>query len=63
LEIWLDDLKTGKLLATISIPATGERKTVRASLKGVTGRHDVFVKFPEGKANTIHVSSLRFLKK
>jgi beta-xylosidase len=68
LEIWLDDIKTGKLIATISVPVIPTRrdshlKTIRQSLKGVTGRHDVFVKFPEGKANAIYVSSIRFLKK
>jgi xylan 1,4-beta-xylosidase len=65
LEIWLDDLKNGKRIATIPVPVTGDnnRKTIRQSLQGITGRHDVFVKFPEGKANAIHVSSIRFLKK
>lgn len=63
LEIWLDDLKNGKLIATIPIGATGDNnwKTVRQSLKGVTGQHDVFVKFPAGKANAMYVSSIRFL--
>jgi xylan 1,4-beta-xylosidase len=65
LEIWLDDLKNGKLIATIPVPVTGDNnwKTVRTSLKDITGRHDVFVKFPEGKANAISVSSIRFIKK
>ena len=64
LEIWLDDLKNGTLIATIPVDATGNNnwKAFRKSLKGVTGRHDVFVKFPEGKANAIYVSSLRFMK-
>ncbi|HEX6431098.1 MAG TPA: family 43 glycosylhydrolase [Niastella sp.] len=64
LEIWLDDLKNGTLVATIPVGATGDNnwKAVRKSMQGITGRHDVFVKFPEGKANAIYISSLRFLK-
>jgi beta-xylosidase len=64
LEIWLDDLKNGKLIATIPVTATGDKwKTCRQSLKGVTGQHDVFIKFPQGKVNAIYVSRIQFVKK
>lgn len=65
LEIWLDDLAKGKLIATVSLHSTGGEmnwKTFSAAVKNATGHHDVFVKFPEGKAGMIRVKSLKFLK-
>ena len=65
IEIWLDDLKDGKLIATIPISSTGGEnnwKTFSKNLKGVTGHHDVFLKFPAGKEGTILIKSLRFLR-
>ena len=65
LEIWLDDLQNGKLIATIPVTATGNNqwKTFSKLLKGITGQHDVFVKFPSGPANTILIKSMKFLYK
>lgn len=65
LEIWLDDLKTGKLIATILLSSTGGEDNWKAfskAVKGVSGHHDVFVKFPAGKERTITIKSLKFLK-
>ena len=65
IEIWLDDLKEGKLIATISISSTsGENnwKTFSQKLKGVTGHHDVFIKLPKVKEGTIILKSLKFIK-
>jgi len=64
LEIWLDDLKDGKLIATISVSPTGENsyKSFSKAVKNIAGHHDVFVKFPTGKEGTINIKSLRFLK-
>jgi len=65
IEIWLDDLKDGKLIATIPISSTGGEnnwKTFSKNLKGVTGHHDVFLKFPAGKEGTILIKSLRFIR-
>ena len=65
LEIWLDDLKDGKLIATIPVSATGGEmnlKTFSKTVKNVSGHHDVFIKFPTGKEGTIYIKSLRFLK-
>jgi len=65
LEIWLDDLKTGKLIASIPLSSTGGEENFKAfskSVKGVSGHHDVFVKFPTGSDGTIRIKSLKFLK-
>jgi beta-xylosidase len=65
LEIWLDDLKNGKLIATIPVSATGGENNLKAfskAVKNITGHHDVFIKFPTGKEGTIYIKSLRFLK-
>jgi xylan 1,4-beta-xylosidase len=65
LEIWLDDLKNGKLIATIPVKAIkGENgwKTFSKTVKNINGHHDVFVKFPEGKQGEIYIKSLKFLK-
>jgi len=65
LEIWTDDLKNGKLIANVPITKTKNDKdwnTFIALVKGITGHHDVFVKFPKGKEGEIVVKSLRFGK-
>jgi beta-xylosidase len=65
LEIWLDDLKTGKQIATVSVSSTkGEEiwKAFTGSVKGVPGHHDVFVKFPTGSEGAVKIKSLQFLK-
>jgi len=65
LEIWLDDLKNGKLIATIPVSATGGEmnlKNFSKPVKNVSGQHDVFIKFLSGKEGTIYIKSLRFLK-
>ena len=65
LEIWLDDLKNGKLIATVPVTATGENviKTFTSSVKGLTGHHDVFVKFPTECEGKILIQSLNFVKR
>lgn len=65
LEIWLDDLKNGKLIATIAVNATGGDNNWKAfsrTLKNVTGHHDVFVKFPTGNEGKIFIKNIRFVK-
>jgi hypothetical protein len=65
LEIWLDDLKNGKLIAKIPVSATGGENNLKAfskAVKNITGHHDVFIKFPTGNESTIYIKSLRFLK-
>jgi len=65
LEIWLDDLQNGKLIAIIPVTKTAnnQRKAFRKLVKGITGQHDVFVKFPSGSANAILIKSIKFLYK
>ncbi|WP_205509578.1 family 43 glycosylhydrolase [Longitalea arenae] len=63
LEIWLDDLKSGQLIATIPVTATGEKNTWKSfssKIKKASGRHDVFVKFPAAAPRDIHISHIRF---
>jgi xylan 1,4-beta-xylosidase len=65
LEVWLDDITTGKLIATIPVTATGGANNWKAFTKKigkVAGRHDVFVKFPAGDAASIYVKTIRFLR-
>ena len=65
IEIWLDDLKTGKLIATIPVSSTGGEENWKAftkAVKRISGHHDVFVKFPTGKEGTIKIKSIRFVK-
>ena len=63
LEIWLDDLTTGKLVATIPVDATeGNWKTFSKAIKNVSGHHDVFVKFVKGGDHNLLIKSIRFSK-
>lgn len=65
LEIWLDDLKTGKLIATIPVNSAGTENNWKAfskAVKDISGHHDVFVKFPAGNAGGINIKSFRFLR-
>jgi xylan 1,4-beta-xylosidase len=64
-EIWLDDLQKGKLIATIPVSATAENtpKAFTKSLQNVTGQHDVFIRFSTGTPQNIYVKSIRFLAK
>ncbi|OQP57361.1 family 43 glycosylhydrolase [Niastella populi] len=62
LELWLDDLKNGTLLATIPVSATGHNVTTTFTGKPgkVSGRHDLYIKFPAGQPRTIHINNIRF---
>lgn len=63
LELWLDDLGTGKKIATIPFKPTGGEgnwQTVSRPIKGVSGHHDVFVKFPPGQAGVATIKALQF---
>lgn len=65
IEIWLDDLKNGKLIATIPITATGENnwRAFSITIKKIFGHHDVFVKFPAGMMHEIFIRSIKFYNK
>lgn len=64
LEIWLDDITTGKLIATIPVTATGAEnnwKIFNRKIGKVTGRHDVFVKFPAGNPGSLYIKTIQFV--
>jgi len=60
LEVWLDDLQEGRLLATVQVRPTQGWKTISASMKKFAGHHDVFIRFPAGGEGVVAVRSLRF---
>jgi xylan 1,4-beta-xylosidase len=64
LEIWLDDLATGKLIATIPVDATGRNnwKAFSKKIKNLPGHHDVFVKFPAGSDHNLFIKTIRFVR-
>lgn len=64
LEIWLDDITTGKLIATIPVTATGAEnnwKLFNMKIGKVTGRHDVFVKIPAGNPGSLYIKTIQFV--
>lgn len=63
LEIWQDDLKTGKLIAKIPITPTGSKnklKLITQKVQNLSGHHDIFVKFKSGNAGSIKIENIRF---
>jgi xylan 1,4-beta-xylosidase len=63
LEIWLDDLTTGKLITTIPVVAKGEQnnyKIIKPLAQDISGHHDVFIKFPTGVDHALFIKSIRF---
>ncbi|HEX6431140.1 MAG TPA: family 43 glycosylhydrolase [Niastella sp.] len=65
LEIWLDDIQTGKLIATIPVTATGAAnnwKIFNKKIGKLAGRHDVFVKFPAGNPGFLYIKTIQFLQ-
>jgi len=63
-EIWLDDLKTGRMIARMPVtPTDGNWITCRAEVKELSGSHDVFVKFPRGGDHEIYIRQLTFTRK
>jgi hypothetical protein len=65
IEVWLDDLTTGKLIATVPVNKTSAKnnwKVFRKAIRNVSGHHDVFVKFPEGIDHNLFIKTIRFVK-
>lgn len=65
LEIWLDDLKEGKQIATVSVSSTGGEnswKTFSKAVKNSSGHHDVFIKFPEVAEGKLVIKSIKFIE-
>jgi len=65
LEVWLDDLHTGRKIASISVPAAGGDNwtSCTASINNVSGSHDVFIKFPAGAERGVSIKNIQFVKK
>jgi xylan 1,4-beta-xylosidase len=62
LEVWADDLQTGKLIAKIPYRASGkEMISFTTAIKSLKGQHDIFLKFPEGASNQLMISNIRFV--
>ena len=63
LEIWLDDLQQGKLLASVPVqPTGGQWKSIAASTKPFKGHHDIFIKYATGDPGQVMIRSLQFIK-
>jgi|GEM_PF-310914 len=61
LEIWMDDLQSGKLIARIPFRSdAGKWQKLSAPLKKISGQHDIFIKFPSGQAEQISLSNIQF---
>lgn len=66
IEIWLDGLKDGTLVATMPVAVTKNKNSWKANigaLKNVSGHHDVFIKFPAANNQGIFIKTIRFLPK
>jgi len=64
LEVWLDNLATGTLIATVPVSATGNGNNWKAftkAIKKVSGPHDLFIKFPAGSSRELFIKTIRFL--
>jgi xylan 1,4-beta-xylosidase len=62
-EIWLDDLKSGRKIATVSIKKTADGNTwnqYHEAIKKVSGQHDVFIKFPAGGHQEAYIRDIQF---
>jgi beta-xylosidase len=65
IEIWLDQLGTGKKIAAIPVKTTGNDNWQAFAGKirqHITGHHDVFIKFPPGTKQDIFIHSIRFIQ-
>jgi hypothetical protein len=65
LEIWLDDLKSGRMIARIPVAPTEGVKWVSYAVpvNGLSGSHDVFVKLPAGSDHEMMVRQIIFTRK
>ena len=65
IEVWIDDLENGKLIATLTLNGNGINtlKQYRQSIKDVAGQHDVFLRFPKGTPAGVTIQSIQFISK
>lgn len=60
-EVWADDLKTGKLIGKVPFSnSLGKMVTFKSVIKQTKGQHDIFLKFPSGNTQQLNLSSLQF---
>lgn len=60
-EVWADDLKTGKLIGKVPFSnSLGKMVTFKSVIKQIKGQHDIFLKFPSGNTQQLNLSSLQF---
>lgn len=64
IELWTDDLATGKRLAVIPVTVTGENnwKLVKQAIPKCTGHHDLFIRFLPGIPASVKIKSVRLIK-
>jgi beta-xylosidase len=63
IQIWLDDMQDGRLIATVPVKATGgegQWKTFTANTIKFKGHHDVIIKYPGNGEGQIYLQSIRF---
>jgi xylan 1,4-beta-xylosidase len=66
IEVWLDSIDTGNLIATCNIPNTGDWNnfhTFNFPIKKVNGRHDVYLRFRGNKEPLLKLKTLVFVGK
>lgn len=63
IEIWSDDMRTGKMLTSFALPASGKNKweILKKKIISLTGQHDIYLRIRPGKANTTKIKSIRFI--
>lgn len=61
IEIWLDDLSSGRLIATILFSETNNSwKILTQKIKGLSGHHDIFIRFPKEQSKLLNIKTIRF---
>jgi xylan 1,4-beta-xylosidase len=64
-EIWLDDLTDGRLIASIPVNSTAANnswKVLSGKVKNITGHHDIFIKLLTENDESIYIKSIRFIR-
>lgn len=62
-EVWLDSIETGTLIATCKVPKTADWNNFRTfsfPIRKTTGRHDVYLRFTGGPEPLMRLKSLVF---
>lgn len=64
IEIWTDDLATGKRIAVIPVAVTGKNswKVIKQAISKCAGHHDLFVRFLPGTPASVKIKSIRLIK-